>query len=202
MFDLLNSTIVNKFIPKKTFYERTNIATSVKDEFVKLVDRITWTYKLSEDTLNINKTEDVEEIEVFDIDVKNKKIPKNVIKTIIKAIPYKILFVIRYNDEICYGIDNYYTEWDEIINFNFSGFNLEIIYQNIVKAIIKEENNQNNFETIISNNTRKNELELQINVIKNKIKSEKQFNRKVELNQKLRNLEKEMEELINDKMPN
>lgn len=198
MFDLPNSTIVNKFIPKKTFYERTNIANSVKDEFVKLIDRITWAYKLSEDTLNISKTEDVEEVEVFDIEVKDKKIPKSVIKIIVKAIPYKILFVIRYNDEICYGIDNYNTEWNENINFNFNGFNLEIIYQNIVKAIIKEENNQNNFETIISNNTRKNELELQINVIKNKIKSEKQFNRKVELNQKLRNLEKEMEELINE----
>lgn len=198
MFDLPNSTIVNKFISKKTFYERTNIATSVKDEFVKLIDRITWVYKLSEDTLNISKTEDVEENEIFDIDVKDKKLPKNVIKTIIKAIPYKILFVIRCNDELCYGIDNYYTEWNENINFNFNGLNLEIIYQNIVKAVIKEESNQNNFETIISNNTRKNELELQINVIKNKIKSEKQFNRKVEFNQKLRNLEKEMEELINE----
>ena len=42
--------------------------------------------KLSEDTLGLTKTEEIEEIQIFQIDVKEKKIPLNVIKTIRKKI--------------------------------------------------------------------------------------------------------------------
>lgn len=200
MFDLPKDCVVNKFIPKKTFYEKLNIATSIKDEFVDVVDKITWLYKISADTFKSNKTENVEELEIFQIDLKEKKIPKNVIKIISKAIPYKILFVLKWNSEICYSINaenNYYTEWNDDIVIEFKGFDLETIYQNIVKIIIKEQNNDNNFEKVIQDNTRKNALEKQIDALKNKIKSEKQFNKKVELNQELRKLENEMEELLN-----
>ena len=199
MFDLPSYCVVNKFIPKKTFYEKLNIATSVKDEFVDVVDKITWLYKISEETLKINKTENVEEIEIFEINLKTKKIPKNVIKIISKAIPYKILFVIKWNSDICYSIsagNNYYTEWNDNIVIAFKGFDLETIYQNIVKIIIKEQDNENHFEKVIEDNTRKNVLEKQIEILKNKIRSEKQFNKKVELNQELRKLESEMEMLV------
>lgn len=200
MFDLPKDCVVNKFIPKKTFYEKLNIATSIKDEFVDVVDKITWLYKISEDTFKINKTENVEEVEIFQIDLKEKKIPKNVIKIISKAIPYKILFVLKWNRDICYSINaesNYYTEWNENIVIEFKGFDLETIYQNIVKIIIKEQDNENNFNKVIEDNTRKNILEKQIETLKNKVKSEKQFNKKVELNQGLRKLEKEMEDILN-----
>lgn len=200
MIKLPKDCIVNKFIPKKTFYEKLNVATNIKEEFVNVVDKITWLYKLSEDTFKINKTENVEEIEVFQIDLKEKKLPKNVIKVITKAIPYKIFFVIKYNNDICYSInvnDNYFTEWNEDIIIEFKGLDLEKVYQSIVKAIIKEDDNENKFEKIIQDNTRKIELEKQISILKNKIRLEKQFNKKLELNQKLRKIENEMEELLN-----
>lgn len=200
MFDLPKDCIVNKFIPKKTFYEKLNVSTLVKDEFVDIVDKITWLYKISEDTFKSNKTDNVEEIEIFQIDLKEKKIPKNVIKIISKAIPYKILFVLKWNSDICYSIsaeNNYYTEWNDNIVIEFKGFDLETIYQNIVRIIIKEQDNEKHFEKVIQDNTRKNVLEKQIETLKNKVRSEKQFNKKVELNQELRKLESEMEELLN-----
>lgn len=128
MIKLPEDCIVNKFIPKKTFYEKLNVATNIKQEFVNVVDKITWLYKISEETFKINKTEDIEEIEVFQIDLKEKKIPKNVIKIITKAIPYKILFVIKYNNDICYSInanDNYYTGWNEDLTIEFKGYILK-----------------------------------------------------------------------------
>lgn len=200
MFDLPKDCVVNKFIPKKTFYEKLNVSTSIKDEFVDVVDKITWLYKISEDTFKSSKTEEVEEIEIFQIDLKEKKIPKNVIKIISNAIPYKILFVLKWNSDICYSIsveNNYYTEWNDNIVIEFKGFDLETIYQNIVKIIIKEQDNENHFEKVIQDNIRKNILEKQIETLKNKVSSEKQFNKKVELNQELRKLESQMEELLN-----
>ncbi|HHX66705.1 MAG TPA: DUF4391 domain-containing protein [Gallicola sp.] len=200
MFDLPKSCLVNKFIPKKAFYEKTTIATNVKKEFVDVVEKIIWLYKLSPDTIGINKTSNVEEIQIFELHLKEKTIPKNVIKTITKIIPYPILFIIKYNDEIRFSIkvnDNYFTEWNEQIPFDFKGINLEYIYEEIVKVIIKETKDNVKFEEILINKTKKDELIQQIQIIKNKMKNEKQFNKKVELNKKLRLLEKEMEELVN-----
>lgn len=200
MFELPKSCYVNKFIPKKVFYEKVGVSSNVKEEFINLVDRITWLYKLSEDTLGLTKTDEIEEIQIFQINVKEKKIPLSVIKTITKGVQYKILFVIKYQNEYCYSIkveDIYNSEWNDNIEFNFNAINLRTVYENIVKKIIKEDTNDKSFSKIIEDNEYKKELESKINKLHQKIKSEKQFNRKVELNNELNNLLKEMEETNN-----
>ena len=95
MFNLPKECYVNKFLPKKIFYEKVGVSSGVKDEFVNLVDRITWLYKLSPDTIGISKTEKIEEIQIFQVDVREKTIPLSVIKTITKGVQYKILFLIK-----------------------------------------------------------------------------------------------------------
>ena len=143
MFELPKNCYVNKFLPKKIFYEKVGVSSGVKDEFVNLVDRITWLYKISPDTIGISKTDNVEEIEVFQLDLKEKMIPKNVIKVITKGIPYKILFLLKYNDEYCYLLkidDIYNLEWNKEINIDFNAINLEVLYENIVKTIIGKKN--------------------------------------------------------------
>ena len=94
MIKLPKKCVVDKFIPKKIFYEKVNLSSSLKQEFVDKVDKIYWKYKISEDTLNISKTENVEEIEIFEITLKEKVDCKNIIKVITKNIPYIILFEI------------------------------------------------------------------------------------------------------------
>lgn len=197
MFELPKKCYVNKFLPKKIFYEKVGVSSGVKDEFVNLVDRITWLYKLSPDTIGISKTEKIEEIQIFQIDVREKKIPLSVIKTITKGVQYKILFLIKYNEDFCYSIkveDIFTTEWNDNIVFDFNAINLEIVYENIVKSIIKEESNTKKFCEIIEDKNNKTILEKKINQLKQKIKSEKQFNKKVELNRELNKLFKEMED--------
>ncbi len=200
MFDLPKKCFVNKFIPKKTFYERVGFSSNIKDDFVNIIDKIIWLYKISPDTLGVNKTKQVEEIEIFELYLKIRVLPKTVIKIISKSIPYPVLFVIKYKDEVCYSIkadDNFFTDWNEQINFNFKGINLEYIYEQIVKVIIREEQNNNNFSEILIQKSKREELLKKIQILKKKIKTEKQFNKKVELNKLLGNLEKEMGELLN-----
>ena len=186
MFDLPKQCYVNKFLPKKVFYEKVGVSSGVKEEFINLVDKITWLYKIAPDTIGIPKTEKIEEMQIFQIDVKDKKIPQSVIKTITKGVQYKILFLINFNDDFCYVIkvdDNIYTsEWNDDIQFDFSAINLEIIYEKIVKAVIKENSNDKRFDEIIENRDTKIHLEKRITQLRQKIKNEKQFNRKIELN--------------------
>ena len=93
MINLPSNCEVNKFIPKKTFYEKVNISSSAKQDFIDKLEKIYWKYKLSEDTINITKTEEVEEIEIFELVLKEKCDVKSLIKVITKEIPYVILFI-------------------------------------------------------------------------------------------------------------
>lgn len=202
MIDFPERCKVNKFIPKKTFYEKIGLSTSVKDNFVNYIEKIIWLYKLSEETIGITKTEKTEEIQVFELTLKSKIIPKNIIRIITKSIPYKILFVLKFENEFCYAIrvveDIYFTEWNEEITMNLVGLNLDDIYKDIVKSIIKEQDNDKEFEHIINKKNKVDELYKKIEQLNNKINNEKQFNKKVELNLELQKLNKEMEELIDE----
>lgn len=192
---------VNKFIPKKVFYEKIGVSTAIKDEFVNDIEKITWLYKLSEDTLGITKTKQTEEIQVFEVILKGKKLPKNILKIISKAIPYKILFILRFRSDFCYAIkvnDVYFTKWNEELSINLVGLTLDTVYENLVKSIIEEQDNHNDFEYIIENKSKRDELIKKIEQLKIKIDNEKQFNKKVELNLEIQKLKKEMEELKNE----
>lgn len=202
MIELPKSCEVNRFIPKKTFYEKVSISSSVKQYFTEL-EKIYWKYKISEDTMNITKTTDIEEIEIFELALKEKCDIKNIINIITKKIPYIILFIIIYNDEFQYAIkfkeDILLTDWNEEKDFNFVGINLKEVYNNIIRKFINDKSNENIGE-IIERNKQIEELKKKISVLKNKINKEVQFNRKVELNIELISLEKELEEVYkNDK---
>lgn len=203
MINLPKSCEVNKFIPKKTFYEKVNISSSVKQDFTDKLEKIYWKYKISEDTMNITKTTDIEEIEIFEIVLKEKCDIKNIINIITKKIPYVILFIIRYNDDFQYAIkfeeDILLTDWNEEKDFNFVGINLKEVYNNIIRKFINDESSMD-IKEIIEKNRQEEELKRKISVLKNKINREVQFNRKVELNIELISLNKELEEVYkNDK---
>lgn len=201
MLNIPKRCYVNKFLPKKIFYEKIAISPLVKEEFTNQVDRITWLYKISPDTIGISKTNDVEEIEIFQLDLKEKIIPKNVIKVITKGIPYKILFLLKCEEEFCYLIkmDKIYTlEWNKEINIDFNAINLEVLYENIAKTIIDKKEDNRNFEIIIEEKRKIDDLNKKISNLRSKIKSEKQFDRKLELNNELNKLLKEMEEINNE----
>lgn len=201
MFNLPNSCLVNKIIPKKTFYDKINMPLNLKREFIDLIDKIIWMYKIAPETYEIPKTDKIEELQIFEIILKKREKPKKAISLISKLIPYRILFIIKYQNDFCYSIkvqEIYYSDWNEYIDFNFMFSNLELLYEDIVKKIIKENNNTKSFQDIIDLNFRKRELEYQISQTQAKMNSEKQFNRKIEYNRELRKLLKEREKIKNE----
>ena len=185
MLDIPKKCYVNKFLPKKIFYEKIAISSSVKEEFTNQVDRITWLYKISSDTIGISKTNNVEEIEVFKLDLKEKIIPKNVIKVITKGVPYKILFLLKYNEEYCYLLkidDIYNLEWNKDINIDFNAINLEVLYENIAKTIIDKKEDNRNFEIIIEEKRKIDDLNKKISnlkIIKNKTNKNSKVKNKI-----------------------
>ena len=206
MFNLPKECSVNKFIPKKTFYEKVNISKVIQQEFIDKVEKIIWKYKISEENINVSKTENVEEIEIFELVLKEKYEGKNIIKVITKEISYPILFFIKFNEEFQYAIkykDNiYFSEWNNNIKFNFVDFNLEKVYKNIVKAITKIEDNIGDIEEELDKQQEIIKIQNEINKLEKQIKKEQQFNRKVELNIRILKLKETMEDLSDNKSQN
>lgn len=136
-------TIYGKFIPKEKLYNHADINASTKEKFVRQIERITWTNKISPETVNV-KPGKYSEIEVFRIDLKDGNIDDKLIQIIDRAIPYPILFVIYYNGyfylTVPYkdgaNIGPYFkSNWMGAVNLTLTGLTIDQIYANILHAI-------------------------------------------------------------------
>ena len=95
-FNLPSRTKVGRVVPKNAFDEYTN--TKQKKLFIDCIQRITWTHKLSADTLNLD-TKDIQEIQVFKVELKQKSDILKILEIINKSIPYHIVFWVEHNQE-------------------------------------------------------------------------------------------------------
>jgi len=202
MFNLPKSTIVKKVIPKNAFDAYTN--TRQKKIFSEKILRITWTNKVSQDTINITG-KDVLEIQFFDIELKDKLNIKDLLVIIDKAIPYHIIFTIKFNDEYYISTsakhihptndDNavidytFSTDWrnenDMLLSIELKS-NLDWIYKSFCSQFISSEKKSKNLQEIIENEKRLDSIKKEIDKIKSEISRCKQFNKKVELNLQLK----------------
>lgn len=199
MIELPKSCEVNKFIPKKTFYERVNISTSLKQEIIDKLEKIIWKYKISENTSNITKTEDIEEIEIFELTLKEKHDAKNIIKVITKEIPYPIIFLIKYNNEYRYALKHneniILKDWNNQLDIKLDTLNLKSLYEKIIKQIAELGDSNCDIDTQLEKKKKIENIEQEISKLIIKMKNEKQFNIKVEYNKRMQELTNQIKEL-------
>ena len=202
MFNLPNQAFIDKFLPKKTFEEKVINGKKV----FKDISKITLKYKLSPNTINIEKTQNIAEILIFEIILNEKNIPKNAIKTIDELVVFPKLYVFKYKDEFCYGIfykeekKYFFSNWNETKEFNFNHTNLEKVYENLIKIFFKSEAStiQNDFKKSFQIENKIQNLKKEIEVLENKIKKEKQFKNQLELNKKLNPLKIELQTILKE----
>ena len=87
---------------------------------------------------------------------------------------------------------------NEPIEFDFHAINLEKVYQNIIKKFIRQVSTENmNFAEVVVTDKKITTLSSEIQALKNKIQVEKQFKKKLELNQILQSRSQELRSLQN-----
>lgn len=84
-----------RVVPKTKFYEHASASTSLRERFVADVQRITWAYKLADETIHLRSDATVPEIQVFAIDAKGDDVGDNVLTAIDKAVPFPIIFEVH-----------------------------------------------------------------------------------------------------------
>ena len=96
MLGLPKTTEYNKRIPKQKFYENLDVSPAIKMVFVDQVKAIYWRNKLATTTLNIASGMDVNEIEVFEVQITEQMLDEGILRQMDREIPYHILFLLEY----------------------------------------------------------------------------------------------------------
>jgi len=207
-------------IPKSKFYENVNFNTKHKNKFINQIDKIVWQYKLAPDTLNLDATDTVPEIQVLDIFLKTKEIDQVMLELIDKAIPLPIIFQIYQEDKIkikaAYkrpaGSSNNKWVLESYLESNWEvdsiprqpipqALNLGKLYESILVSFIPmnyeiDKKNDNLGDQIdIINKVRL--LQKDIKMLNSNYKKEKQRNRQFEINKQIKLKKKELDKLSN-----
>ena len=213
MLGLPERTLYNRKIPKNKFYEKLAANSRVKELFVEQVDSIVWKHKLSRETTNLEPTEAVQEIQVFEIQLRQRELNQELLEKIDRAVPYPILHVLRFGDEaklmIAYKerhvtnenravVQAYYqSDWQPLSQFAVPlahGLTLEAVYENLVRRLMpKAEDAATNLSEAVERQQTRQRLERECARLEAKIRSEQQFDKKVSLNLELRMKQKQLQ---------
>ncbi len=204
MLGLPQSTQVDRRIPKEKLYLNANLTPQVRDSIKDHIESIIWRNKLAESTLGVSSGETIEEIEVFEVLLRQKSVNKRVLSAIAQAIPYKILFISTFAGEAQAWIEAsgtfYNTAWFALDDFTIrlEGLNLDSVYENLVRHIAGGRlDSEGDLADAVNRDKERQKLEREISALEKKILHEKQFNRQVELNSELIRLRTELKDLIN-----
>lgn len=202
MLGLPRSTEVNRRIPKEKIYAIATLNNKMRDLIKDHVESIIWRNKLADSTIGVAEGEAVKEIQVFEVVLRQRELDKRILPIINKEIPYKILFILTFGGEAQAWMEAsgmfYNTEWFSHDGFTlkFEGFNLDDIYENLARQISGGRLGlYGDIAVAVDLDRRRQKLERDISTLEKKVVHEKQFNRQVELNEELKKLKQELEEL-------
>lgn len=212
MFNLPKSTIIKKVIPKNAFDAYTN--SKQKKLIADKISRITWANKISFDTVNLQGNV-IEEIQVFEIDLKEESDIQSILKIIDKSIPYNIIFIIRFGNSFYLSTSakhiNPHNSDNAVIDYTFNSIrisddensfilnlknNLDWVYKDFCEQFKNSVSKLESIETLVNYHKEKDSIEKEMIKLRADILSHKQFNKKVELNLKLKELEDRLSNLL------
>ena len=217
MLGLPKSTEFDRRIPKQKFYENLTVTPEIKRIFVEQIKTIYWRNKIAPTTLNLAEGKAVTEIEIFEIRLEEAKLDEAVLRQIDKEVPYHIVFLLEhggkyqawtaYKEAVSSGnnafkVGTYYhTEWlkEAELPIKIDGLDIDKVYENFVRQIagdaLQSGKQQESLKESVERDSRKRELEKQMEVLQVKVRKEKQLNKQVQLNTELKKLRKELEDL-------
>lgn len=202
-------------IAKAKIYAHAKPTAALRALFVEQVEGITWAQKLAPETLNLPAKHGVPEIEVFEVSLKQPDINHAVLRCIDKAIPFPILFVLRFNgqsqpiaaykrpsdaaaDQWVVG-DYYAAPWqnDELprmglpVALDLQGLYDQLLRHHLAAPVRQGESLREQLDrlsSLASHQAVAAKLEA-------RLAQEKQFNRKVQINSQLRIIKQELDTL-------
>lgn len=217
MISFPQETIKNMDIPANIFYKKPDIPTELKNSFIKNVNKIIWSNNITPDTLEgiDNESDKINQIMIFTIKLKNDDFDTQILETIDKDIYSSyIVFILQFENFLKIAIafkekdanfNNkitvkryFYTDWVEEPNLEICGNTITAIYENFIKQItteFDEIDSELDFKEQAERTIKIKEINSEIAKLEIKKRRELQFDRKREINRKIKELRKEVDGL-------
>ncbi len=215
MYNLPQSTIVNRVIPKKTFVNQLGANTRMKDHFTNDVVRVEWLAKLAPSTINVADGKEVHEITIFLVPIKDENCPDDIFSFIDGMIPRHTLFILRWGDMTCLHLNykewmesstntnktfriakTYRSQWikDTEISLSIDGLTMDAIYEALVRQVAGERiiAQSESLREDVEKSTQREMLLKEIEILKRKEAKERQPQKKFVLHQQRIALELEI----------
>ncbi|MCD6390004.1 MAG: DUF4391 domain-containing protein [Desulfobulbaceae bacterium] len=207
----------NRTIPKVKIYANAKPSKSVKARFVSQISEIVWKYKLSPETTNLAARGGFTEIQVFEITLREPDLDNVVLMAIDKAIPYPILYRLLYEGQVKraaaykrpatdssgkWVTETYFeTDWaDDIVPAIPLpvALDMKTLYDQMLFAYSDlPPRDGETLESLAERIRLTRKYRRDLRSLEGKMKSEKQFNRKVDLNAQARGLKAQLAILTN-----
>ena len=214
---------VDRLIPKNKFYEQGKANTKIEQLFVDQVENIRWAYKLASSTIHLQDQEDLKEIQIFRVKSRVEDLDVSILSFIDKLILTPIIFEVVYQDKVkvvaTYKrlnqadktkavIGQYYaSDWlEDADRFELPLYlKLADLYEHFIAQILPitssedsgDDDESVSIELKLQKAQQLESLQKQLDKLKSKLRTEKQFNRKVELNKHIHALESDLNKLVN-----
>lgn len=208
------STIVNRVVPKTMFYKFMEVNPRMKTRFVNDVVNITWLYKLAASTLNVTDTEDMKEIEVFVLNLKQPDCPTDLFSFIDTNMPHHIVFILLHDNHAMQIIN--YKDWADDTHTKFKitqsftsswvaldnlhlqidGQSLPRIYDNFVAQVSGiGDHKAGSMADIVALKKQMAAVEAELKTLQKRMRKEPQLDRQMLMNKQVKAKRKELDSL-------
>ena len=206
---------VNRVLPKNKVYANATIPAKLRAAFVSDLHQITWRAKLAPETIRLAATSDVPEIQVFELALKGPDFNEDIARTIDAAIPFPIVFELTFESKIRtlaawkrpiataptkWATGDYLgTPWRQADAPREAlpvALDMGSLYEQILRVLSPQPARRG--ETLAEHMERLGRiraLEAEAEKLERKLDQERQFNRKVEINARLRAVRSDIEAL-------
>lgn len=215
LFEYPPQTAYGRVLPKNKLYERTKPSVRLKALFVQQIEKIIWQHILATRTINLPETAAVDEIKVFSLTLKTPELHHDILRCIDLAVPSPIIYELNVDGRI-QVVASYKrpSEADSnkwVISDYFASpwlpadapraplpvaLNLAGLYEQLLQGLIPLPARTG--ETLAERVARAEQVrskQRELDKVASRLAKEKQFNRKVEINAKLRSLKQGLEVL-------
>lgn len=203
----------NKIVAKEKIFQKTGVSSAAKSLFKKEIEQIRCIHELTEDSVNLKSSEAIPKILVLQLFLKKELIDVKVLSAIDKAFGVPVVFQLHWQKKIkyaaCYRRRNesdhskwvfseyFFSTW---INTDGESDKLPIVlslkklYETILRQLLPIESKEP-LNILIDRVEQIRKIEREAEKVAGRMKKEKQFNRKVEMNRELNELKDEIRSL-------
>lgn len=202
MFSLPQSTEIRKQISKKLIYSKftAELKGERKTQFDDDISKIVILNEISPASINIQEGEQVKAIFVVQVVLKEKNYNERNLVLLSKLFGQNMIFVLQYEEE--YQLAIYQTrllasDWyEEEIKLAITGLSLDKVWEQMVSQISGiVASDENTLDEQIALEEQKTQLKNKITELEKKARKEVQSKRKYEMFQRMKEYQKQLEEL-------